>query len=152
MSGPDSDTGSSQGHRTTPGRTVVDVDQSFDTDGLYALRATLAAHASNLGASDEEIERLVIVAGELATNAIRHGGGAGRMRLWHDATTLSLEVTDKGPGIADHTVGAVPPAPTSTGGRGLWICRQLVQQLNIDRGPGGRGASVTATFTITPAE
>ena len=119
----------------------------FDGDGLYALRATLAAHASDLGASDEEIERLVIVAGELATNAIRHGGGGGQMRLSHDDTALYVQITDQGPGIADHTAGTVPPTPTSTGGRGLWICRNLSQQLSIESGPRGRGASVIAIFT-----
>jgi anti-sigma regulatory factor (Ser/Thr protein kinase) len=122
------------------------VDQPFDADGLYALRATLAAYASRLGASEEVVERLVIVAGELATNAIRHGGGSGRVRLWHDDTTLHVQISDTGSGISDDTVGTLPPAPTSTGGRGLWICRNLAQQLIIESGNRGRGASVTALF------
>ena len=147
MSGPEPHTGGSPGQGTIRGPDVVDVDQLFDTTGLYALRATLAAHASRLGASDEEIERLVTVAGELATNAIHHGGGTGRMRLWHDDTALYLQVTDQGPGIADQTVGTVPPTPTSTSGRGLWICRNLSQRLIIGSGPRGRGAAVTATIT-----
>src|SRR5882757_550746 len=68
-----------------PGRaaapTTFDVDEPFDLDGLHALRSTLAAHASELGAPDRQIEALVIVASELATNAIRHGSGHGRIRL-----------------------------------------------------------------------
>ncbi len=153
MRAPEPYPGGARFERTTPESNVVDVDQSFDGTGLYALRATLAAHASSLGATDEEIERLMIVAGELATNSILHGGGSGRMRLWHDGTTLYLQITDHGPGIADHEVGTVRPTPTSTGGRGLWICRNLTQQLTIETGPRGRGASVTAVFTnaISPS-
>jgi anti-sigma regulatory factor (Ser/Thr protein kinase) len=147
MRAPEPHTGGTRGERTRPESNVVDVDQSFDGAGLYALRATLAAHASSLGATDGAIERLVIVAGELATNSILHGGGSGRMRLWHDDTTLYLQITDQGPGIADHAVGTVAPTPTSTGGRGLWICRNLAQELIIESDHRGRGASVTAIFT-----
>jgi anti-sigma regulatory factor (Ser/Thr protein kinase) len=60
------------------------VDHWFDADGLYTLRAEVAAHASALGATGPQGETLVVVAGELATNAIRHGGGRGRLRLWRD--------------------------------------------------------------------
>ncbi|GLI02546.1 ATP-binding protein [Phytohabitans aurantiacus] len=126
---------------------AVDVDQTFDADGLYALRATLAAHASALGAPDEQVEHLLIVAVELATNAIRHGGGSGRLRLWRDNGHLYCQVSDRGPGIPDATVGRTPPDPTRLdGGRGMWICRNLAARIVIDRGPGGRGATVTAAI------
>src|SRR5690348_12684899 len=90
------------------------VELPFDVSGLYPLRAALAAHASQLGASDEQIERLTIVAGELASNAIRHGGGSGRLRLWQHGTALYCEVSDEGPGFADRTVGTTPPDPTAS--------------------------------------
>jgi anti-sigma regulatory factor (Ser/Thr protein kinase) len=127
---------------------AVDVDQTFDADGLYALRATLAAHASALGAPDEQVEHLLIVAVELATNAIRHGGGTGRLRLWHDNGHLYCQVSDRGPGIADPAVGRTRPDPTRLdGGRGMWICRNLATEVVIDSGPGGRGATVTAVIS-----
>lgn len=129
----------------TPQR--VDVDQPFDADGLYALRATLAAHASRHGTPEQQIEHLIIVASELAANAIRHGGGAGRLRLWHHDTTLYCQVTDQGPGITDPVVGTTPPDPTNPyGGRGIWITRHLTSELRIEPGPNGRG-----TITITAA-
>lgn len=128
---------------------AIDVDQRFDADGLYALRATLAAHASALGAADEQIERLLIVAVELATNAIRHGGGRGRLRLWQSDGHLYCQVSDHGPGIVDASVGCAPPDPTRLdGGRGMWICRNLATEVVIDGGAGGRGASVTAAIPI----
>ncbi|MET7425908.1 ATP-binding protein [Dactylosporangium sp. NPDC005555] len=126
---------------------AVDVDQTFDVDGLYGLRATLAAHASRLGADDEQIEHLLLVASELATNAIIHGGGTGQLRLWHHDTVLYCQVTDQGPGILDPAGGSTMPDPTrSEGGRGLWICRNLTAELSVDVGPDGRGTTVTATL------
>jgi anti-sigma regulatory factor (Ser/Thr protein kinase) len=130
------------------GARAVDIDEPFDADGLYALRATLAAHASRYGASELQIEHLLIVASELATNAIRHGGGAGRLRLWHHDDVFYCQVIDRGPGIADPAVGIARPDPTSSnGGRGLWICRNLASQLLIEPGPDGRGAAVTGAVS-----
>ena len=126
---------------------TVEVDQPFDGHGLYGLRETLAAHASRLGAGEDQIDHLLIVASELATNAVRHGGGAGRVRLWHHQGTLFCQVSDHGPGIADPTVGATLPDPTtSEGGRGLWICRRLAARLSIENAADGRMTVVTAAI------
>jgi len=123
------------------------VDQPVDRDGLYGLRETLAAHASRLGADNDQIDHLLIVASELATNAVRHGGGTGRVRLWHHHDILFCQVSDHGPGITDPTVGSVLPDPTAgKGGRGLWVCRHLSTELTIEAGPDGHGAIVTATI------
>lgn len=125
----------------------ADVDLPFDVGDLHALRSTLAAHASRLGVPDEQTEHLLIVASELASNAIRHGGGAGRLRMWHRDGVLTCQVSDHGPGIADPTVGTTPPDPTDTGAhRGLWICRNLTEELTIRTDPDGSGVTVTGTI------
>jgi len=125
---------------------AVAVDHQFDADGLYSLRAALAAHADHLGAVPEQVERLLIVGGELATNAIRHGGGSGRMRLWRDGGVLRCQIIDHGPGLSDKTAGSRRPEPTALGGRGLWIVRQLCTDLSIESGP--EGTVVTATIAV----
>lgn len=126
----------------------VEVDQPFDANGLYVLRATLAAHASRLGAAQEHVEHLLIVAVELATNAIRHGGGTGRIRLWQRDSVLYCQVADRGPGIADSTVGSTAPDPARLdGGRGMWICRNLASELTIHTGNGGQGTTITAAIS-----
>jgi anti-sigma regulatory factor (Ser/Thr protein kinase) len=135
--------------RHLDGPEVVTVDQPFDGAGLYSLRATIAAHASRLGAPVAMVDRLIIVASELATNAIRHGGGAGRLRLWRTGPVLFCRVSDEGPGIADAASGQAPPSPTAAGGRGMWICRQLADDLIVDSGSGG--ATVTAVLTLSTA-
>jgi anti-sigma regulatory factor (Ser/Thr protein kinase) len=127
---------------------VVILDQPFDADGLYTLRAAVAAHAGQLGLPDDQLDSLLIVAGELASNAVRHGGGRGRLRLWRDPTGLHCQISDHGPGITDHTVGTTPPTPTHARGRGMWICRQLSDTLVIRPGDHGHGATVTAVIRL----
>lgn len=128
---------------------VLTVDEPFDADRLYALRATLSAHASRLGAAPALIDRLLIVAGELATNAVRHGGGRGRLRLWPRDGSWYCQVSDEGPGFADPAAGHSWPDPTATGGRGMWICRQLSDNLVI--ATGDRGVTVTVVLGPLPA-
>lgn len=126
---------------------LADVQLSVNIDGMHALRSTLAAHASMFGASDEQIESLLIVASELATNAIRHGGGNGRLRMWHRDDVLYCQVSDEGPGITDPTIGATPPDPTDADAhRGLWICRNLAEELTIQPNPGTAGVTITAAI------
>jgi anti-sigma regulatory factor (Ser/Thr protein kinase) len=121
------------------------VDFTFDVTSLYMLRATVAAHASRMGAAGDQLDHLLIVAGELASNAIRHGGGTGRIRLWRGDGAMFCQVADFGPGFTDPTVGTTQPDPdVHDGGRGIWICRNLTAHLVIDAGPDGRGAIVTA--------
>jgi anti-sigma regulatory factor (Ser/Thr protein kinase) len=122
----------------------VALDQSFRTGDLYSLRAAVSAHASALGGKQEQVETLVIVASELATNAIVHGGGAGRLQLWSLDGQLLLRVTDRGPGIADpNRAGRTAREPSALGGRGLWIARQLCDEVDIASGPSGSAVTVT---------
>ncbi|GAA4470619.1 ATP-binding protein [Phytohabitans houttuyneae] len=128
---------------------AVAVDHQFDADGLYALRAALAAHADHLGASREQVERLLIVGGELATNAIRHGGGSGRLRLWRDGELLRCQISDCGQGMRDTAAGSRQPEPTALGGRGLWIVRRLCTDVVIETSP--KGTTVTAAIPLNGA-
>jgi anti-sigma regulatory factor (Ser/Thr protein kinase) len=145
MASPDPDiTGRLTGQH---GADTEPLEQGFEHGGLYALRATVAAHASALGASAVRVEHLVIVASELATNAIAHAGGGGSLRLWRDGDQLYCQVTDSGPGIPEpRTVGTEPPPPHVPGGRGVWIARQLCDDLEIAAGPDG--TTVTAMIDL----
>jgi anti-sigma regulatory factor (Ser/Thr protein kinase) len=146
MSSPDVPVRRSGQARQAGGPDAVTVDQTFTEDGLYSLRAAVAAHAGALGADALRVEQLLILASELATNAIRHAGGAGRLRLWRAGDALHLEVSDEGPGLADVTAGTRAPERMAAGGRGLWICRQLTDDLRIVTGP--QGTTVTAVLSL----
>src|SRR5580692_9050958 len=58
------------------------LDQAFDEDSLYALRAAVAAHATQAGLAPGRSDDLVIAVHELAANPARHGAGHGRLRIW----------------------------------------------------------------------
>jgi anti-sigma regulatory factor (Ser/Thr protein kinase) len=127
---------------------AVALDQPFDGDGLFSLRAAVAAHSASLGAGEELVEELVMVANELASNAIRHGGGTGRLRLWRDGDLIHCEVSDDGPGLEDAEAGRERVPLTAYGGRGLWVVRQMSQLVDVRTGP--KGATVTAALLVRP--
>ncbi|HEY3008482.1 MAG TPA: ATP-binding protein [Micromonosporaceae bacterium] len=124
------------------------LDQRFDGNGLYALRAAVSAHAAMSGAPDHVVEDVVVIANELASNAVRHGGGNGRLLMWRNATAVHCRVIDRGPGMstAPTTVGTHRAPPRAPGGRGLWIVRQLSHNLDVATGP--EGTTVTATVLL----
>jgi anti-sigma regulatory factor (Ser/Thr protein kinase) len=121
------------------------LDQAFDGDSLYALRSAIAAHASAVGLPRQRVSDVVIAAHELAANAVRHGAGHGRLRLWADGESLYLKVSDSGPPKRDD---ARPEAAEWKGqhAHGLWVIDQVADQVGLDRGPDG--TTVTITFAI----
>lgn len=119
-------------------RAPAALDQIFDRQGLVALRAAVSAHAAWAGVPSERIDDLVVLAHELASNAVRHGGGQGRLRLWRVDGAAYCEVSDDGPGLADPERAGHQRAPVAaTDGRGLWIVRQLADEVRVESGPGG---------------
>lgn len=91
------------------------------TTELRELRSSLQ-HALDFVSDDPDdvIDRIVLVATELATNAIRHGLPPTEIRLLADTGRLILDV-------ADHDLSSIPePAgdrPLGEGGRGLLLAR-----------------------------
>lgn len=126
-----------------PARMVL--DQAVERTGLLALRAAVAAYADALGAG-EQVDDIVLVAHELATNVVRHGGGHGRLRLWSADGRIVCRVSDSGPGLVDPGLidpEPAQPSPRQMGGRGLLIARRMAT-VRIVTGPDG--TTVTATF------
>jgi|tagenome__1003787_1003787.scaffolds.fasta_scaffold20600176_1 anti-sigma regulatory factor (Ser/Thr protein kinase) len=123
---------------------AVALTQEFDLDGLYVLRESVAAHAIDLGLPKHRLGPLVLVATELATNAIRYGGGTGTLRLWRAGDTLYVQVRDEGPGLdRPEAAGTRLASLAADGGRGLWIVRTLGDRTDIAV---DRGTAVTVAF------
>jgi anti-sigma regulatory factor (Ser/Thr protein kinase) len=122
----------------------VPLDQAFDAGGLIALRSAVAAHATELGlTTTTRRDELVLLAHELASNAIVHGGGHGRLRLWAADGRIYCEVSDSGPGLpAALLAGGEQPPLGATGGRGLWLVRVLADDLDLRSG--ANGSTITA--------
>ena len=127
------------------------LEQVFDGDSLYALRAAAAAHASQAGLPDGRVGDLVLAVHELAANAVRHGAGHGRLRIWKADDALRCEVSDDGPdgvpasGAAGSHAGDTVSWNTEPG-HGLWLIRQIADQASVRSGPGGTVAVVSFTL------
>jgi anti-anti-sigma factor len=129
------------------------LDQAFDGDSLYALRAAVAAHGLQAGLAEGRVGDLVLAVHELAANAVCHGAGRGRLRLWYSGGTLRCEVTDGG---APHAAGPDSEATAASGsarwniepGHGLWMVRQVADQTSLRDSPSGTMATVS--FTLGP--
>ncbi|HET9519363.1 MAG TPA: ATP-binding protein [Actinoplanes sp.] len=123
----------------------VALDLAFDEAALFTLRSAVAAHAAELGAG-QALADVVLVAHELSSNAVRHGGGRGTLRLWRAGELLCCQVADRGAGLSDpERAGTTRPSPSVPGGRGLWIARQLAS-VQIETGPSG--TTITAAIAV----
>jgi anti-sigma regulatory factor (Ser/Thr protein kinase) len=126
------------------------LDQAFDAGSLYALRAAVAAHAAAAGLGRHQVYDVTAVAHELAANAVIHGAGHGRLRLWTDDKFLYCQVSDAGRGGAADGAGeqdGAPPWPAEHG-HGLWLAAQLADHVGIGHSPDGTTATVR--FLLSP--
>jgi serine/threonine-protein kinase RsbW len=129
---------------------------SFPARSEYLLLARLAVAgvARGLPFGQEEIVDLKLAVTEACGNVVRHayadGDGAGEVEidLVPGPDRLEIVVEDQGSGI-ELPLSEPPPAPTESGGMGLSIMRTVVDELQVERGPGGRGTVVHMTKLAT---
>lgn len=127
------------------------VDLTFDYDALPSLRTEVRACAIHCGFSDERATDIVIAVHELAANAVRHGGGTGRLRVWRLVRALQCQVDDgdlarsseEGTTSSPVSVDSLPCEP----GHGLSVAQQVADQMQSLSGPGG--TSVMITFDLS---
>lgn len=118
---------------------------AVDLPALAQLRQAVTRHGQRFGLADGPLNDLVLIANELATNVVRHGGGVGRMWLWDLDGCVYCQVTDRGPGMRDpNQAGEKPDDPNALTGRGLWLIRQMSHQVHIETD--GHGTTVTVTI------
>jgi anti-sigma regulatory factor (Ser/Thr protein kinase) len=138
------------------------LDQSFDVSSLSALRAAAQACAAKAGMSAERATDVVIALHELAANAVRHGAGSGRLRIWDHIGALYCRVDDDGPAATlpgarrgDAGAGSAgqnladrwPREP----GHGLWLARQVADRLTLRSDSRGTIAVITFSGPAIPA-
>jgi serine/threonine-protein kinase RsbW len=112
------------------------LSRTFDGDQVALLRRLVSKHATAAGLDESRRQDFVLAVDEIVTNAVRHGGGGGRVDVWLHQGQLWFRVSDTGPGLSAPPAKEAPPA-TRLGGRGLWIARQITDRLDITTGPGG---------------
>ncbi|WP_338678013.1 ATP-binding protein [Streptomyces sp. SCSIO 30461] len=99
-----------------------------------------------MGLNQRRRAEFTLAVNEVASNSLRHGGGAGTLRLYRSADSLCCQVTDSGAGFNDDVIpGAVPEVETSAG-RGLWLVRQITDRLEVTENT--VGADVTFSVRL----
>jgi anti-sigma regulatory factor (Ser/Thr protein kinase) len=128
------------------------LDLAFDSGTLNVLRAEVHARACQAGMSEGRAGDMVLAVHELAANAIRHGAGAGRLRIWSLPGALRCQVDDGAPpasGSPDAGAAGSRAAGASSlnswqahPGHGLWVTGQVADQMEVLSGPDGTRATV----------
>ncbi len=119
------------------------ISLSFELGDLARVRELVSQQAARAGLTLGQCGDAVLAANELTTNSVRHGGGTGVLRVWHEQGWLICEVNDAGH-IRDPLAGRVRPADDSPGGRGLWLVNQVCDLVQIRTGPAGTAVRMQA--------
>lgn len=117
------------------------LDLAFDSGTLSVLRAQVHLHACRAALPGDQAADVVLAVHELAANAISHGGGTGRLRVWDLAGALRCQVEDGDPPVSDDA--ALMSWLPDRAGHGLWVVRQVADHMQIASGPGGTRVTVT---------
>ena len=110
--------------------------QVADDSAVAAARRRALAVAANVGLDETRAGQLALVATELSTNLLKHGGG-GRLLIGDAVNHVDLLALDRGPGMAD--VGRCMAdgfSSSGTPGTGLGAVRRLAQALHVASWPG----------------
>ena len=126
----------------------------------------MQACAAQAGMSADHATDVVIALHELAANAVRHGAGSGRLRVWDRVGALYCRVDDVGPAAAEGSPGTDcgdigtedagsvglnladrwPYEP----GHGLWLARQVADQMSLRSDSSGTRVVVTFSLDAIP--
>ncbi|MFG1676503.1 ATP-binding protein [Micromonospora sp. NPDC049282] len=134
-------------------RTVVPIEPSlliaeaFDQAQVTELRHSVTSCVRAAGLAGQRLDDFVLAVNELITNAVRHGGGQGRLRLWLRGGDLVCEVADHGQGISERRLrDRDRPPPETAGGWGLWLARELSDTMEVETGDAGTVVRITAAL------
>ncbi|WP_433283289.1 ATP-binding protein [Micromonospora sp. CA-244673] len=138
-------------------RTVVPIEPSlliaeaFDQAQVTQLRHSVTSCSHAAGLTGQRLDDFVLAVNELITNAVRHGGGQGRLRLWRRPGELVCEVADHGQGISVRQLSdRARPAPDTAGGWGLWLARELSDTMAVETGEAGTIVRITTALAARP--
>ncbi len=140
------------------------LDLAFDSSTLHEVRATVRTQTRQAGLPDDRAVDVVLAVHELAANAVRHGAGAARLRMWNLAGALYCQVDDGSPPAPGNGAGpdgrhqddkaGVTSLPGLTDGwrpvpgHGLRVVQQVADRMQVLSGP--RGSRVTIAFDLPP--
>jgi anti-sigma regulatory factor (Ser/Thr protein kinase) len=113
-------------------------------EDMSRVRHLMTRAAESAGAvSRDTVEGFVTASNEILANALIHGAAPVALVMWVDLARLTCRITDAGPGIPDTLTGYRYP-PTG-GPKGLWVARQLCEDLILSNRRGGGCSVLLAT-------
>jgi serine/threonine-protein kinase RsbW len=101
---------------------------------LPDLRRSVALNLEDVDAA--VLADVLLALDEAVSNAIRHGSRAGEpvlVSVESDGEWVEMTVRDGGPTPRLPRLPAEPPPVLQTGGRGLWLILQLVDEVRLQR-------------------
>jgi anti-sigma regulatory factor (Ser/Thr protein kinase) len=104
------------------------------SSSLPDLRRSVAKTLGDL--NQEVVDDVLLALDEAVSNAIRHGSRGGEQVLVtveSDDEWVEMTVRDGGPTPRLPHLPAEPPPVLQTGGRGLWLILQLVDEVRLQR-------------------
>jgi anti-sigma regulatory factor (Ser/Thr protein kinase) len=130
--------------------TEVLLTETFDRSSITPLRHAVASRAGEAGLAGDRLDDFVVAVNELLTNAVRHGGGLGRLALWRQDGDVVCEVSDSGAGLAaPRPAPQVRPAADQPGGWGLWLAEELTDTFQVETGTGGTTVRVSSRVSLS---
>jgi anti-sigma regulatory factor (Ser/Thr protein kinase) len=96
---------------------------TYTTD-LAAVRALVYRYAKQAGLPEHRALDLVLAVSEVAANTVRHAKSPGSLKIWYDTEEIICQIKDEGT-IRDPLAGQRRPSMDTAGGHGLWIVRQV---------------------------
>jgi anti-sigma regulatory factor (Ser/Thr protein kinase) len=100
-------------------------------------RAVLSRAMADAQVTDDRADRMLVAAGEVLSNARRHGGGLRSIGVGRMGDRFVCELADHGRGIDDPFAGYIPPKVGSDADAGLGVARQLTWRLELVPSPEG---------------
>jgi anti-sigma regulatory factor (Ser/Thr protein kinase) len=102
----------------------------FGAGDLASVRNMVTRSARAAGLDAGRIAELITAVNEVATNSVRHGGGAGRLRIWKENDAVVCEIRDSGR-FSNPLADRQRPLPIHSAPRGLWLANQLSDLMQI---------------------
>ena len=107
----------------------ADAQTLYYETSLRQVRDLVASYCAALAMADDRITNLVIAAGEVTANTLRHTSAGGMFWVWHTGQEIICQVQDQG-WITDPLAGRQRHSPEDSG-HGLWVVNQVCDLVEI---------------------
>ncbi|GAA3819247.1 hypothetical protein GCM10022226_44710 [Sphaerisporangium flaviroseum] len=115
------------------------------------LRGLVRSYAGQAGLSGVRLQDLVLAVNEAAANVLDHAHGEGEIQASRDDRFVTVEVRDYLGQLIPAHADAGNPGVATLRGRGLWLMRQLCDEVLITRDANGSAVRLRQALSEAPA-